>query len=187
WKKADQDVFILALVFNPYIRAQAFKNGSPFQSVAGLWNIVYHTYKWFYDEEPDSKFRRNFTSYLAGTGLWSDERMSFKYHSEDAENRNTFVNLVQVWREHQAGDSINGANGMVCFAMHIMSMVPNSASTERFFSCMTGTHAKVRNRMHAEKSRKIVVLKDHIQRKHGAPPTHKRKRDQSDAGSSSSH
>ncbi|KAE9383708.1 hypothetical protein BT96DRAFT_1008867 [Gymnopus androsaceus JB14] len=123
---ADRSVdACIPLVFNPYIRAQAFKNGSPFQSVAGLWNIVYHTY-----------------NYLAGTGLWSDERMSFKYHSEDAENRNTFVNLVQVWREHQAGDSINEANGMVCFAMHIMSMVPNSASTERFFSCMTGTHTK---------------------------------------------
>ncbi|KAE9393305.1 hypothetical protein BT96DRAFT_999552 [Gymnopus androsaceus JB14] len=38
--------------------------------------------------------------------------MSLKYYSEDAQNWNTFVNLVLVWREHQAGNSMDGANGM---------------------------------------------------------------------------
>ncbi|KAE9383230.1 hypothetical protein BT96DRAFT_844344, partial [Gymnopus androsaceus JB14] len=150
-----------------------FKNGSLFQSVAGLWNIVCCTFKWFYNKNPDGEFWRNFTNYVASMGTWSDEQMSLKYHSKDAQNWNTFVNLVLVWREHQAGNSMDGANGMVHFAMHIESMVPNSASMEQFFSRITGTHTEVRNYMDAEKSQKIVVLKDHIQQKHGVPPTYK--------------
>lgn len=86
------------------------------------------------------------------------------------------MNIVQIWREH-AGDSMDIAgSSMVDMAMRIESMVPNSAATEHFFSLVTGTHTKVRNRMSAEKARKTVVLKQHIQREHGAPPSYRRKR-----------
>lgn len=87
WKNADQDVFILALVFNPYIRRKAFKDGISFRTVAGLWEVVRRTYMRFYDKEPDGIFRKNFTEYLGGTGKWSDERMSLVYHRDDAKTQ----------------------------------------------------------------------------------------------------
>lgn len=69
---------------------------------------------------------------------------------------------------------------MVDMAMRIESMVPNSASTECFFSLLTGTHTKVRNRMGAEKAHKTVVLKQHIHREHGAPPSYQQKHSHGD-------
>ncbi|KAE9396173.1 hypothetical protein BT96DRAFT_996988 [Gymnopus androsaceus JB14] len=88
-----------------------------------------------------------FTKYLGGTGKWSDERMSLRYHRDNAKSRNTYVNIVQIWREHSSNPSNAAGSSMVDMAMRIESMAPNSASTERFFSLLTGTHTKVRNWM----------------------------------------
>lgn len=86
------------------------------------------------------------------------------------------MNIVQIWREHADDSTDIAGSSMVDMAMRIESMVPNSAATEHFFSLVTGTHTKVRNRMGAEKAHKTVVLKQHIQREHGAPPSYRRKR-----------
>ncbi|KAJ3730315.1 hypothetical protein C8R42DRAFT_715012 [Lentinula raphanica] len=71
-----------------------------------------------------------------------------------------------------------GSNGMVVMAMRICSIVPNSASAERIFSRFAAVHTKARNRMTPERTRKIVILSNHIQRKHGVPPDYKHRRNE---------
>ncbi|KAE9384154.1 hypothetical protein BT96DRAFT_1008363 [Gymnopus androsaceus JB14] len=136
WKKVDQDVFILTLIFNPYIRRSLFKKRGPFQTFAGLWAIIHRVYIWFYNKEPDYEFRREFGNYILGIRKWTSDLMSLDYHREDAKKRNTYVNIVQLWCKHQSNDpsDITGANGMVDMALRLSSMVPNSAATERVFS-----------------------------------------------------
>ncbi|THU81342.1 hypothetical protein K435DRAFT_617015, partial [Dendrothele bispora CBS 962.96] len=175
--RADQDIFILAVVFNPYIRNKAFRRNHSIRTIGGLWVIVSRVYKRFYDKLPDRDFRRAFTEYISGTGRWSYDGMSLRYHLDDAKAENTFVDRVNVWRELvDDPNNYDGANGMVCLAMRICSMVPNSAATERIFSRFGNVHTKTRNRMGAKKTRQIVILSNHIQGIHGAPPTYKRKR-----------
>ncbi|THU82318.1 hypothetical protein K435DRAFT_691755, partial [Dendrothele bispora CBS 962.96] len=142
---------------------------SPFRSTLELFALAAKVFKRFYNKSPDGIFRKAFSEYLAHAGMWSDERMSLEYFSNDARERNTFVDVVSIWREKLMSENLNdvdGANGLVVLAMRIMSMVPNSASTERIFSRFGAVHTKARNRMSAEKTRKIVVLRTHIDRKH---------------------
>ncbi|THV00909.1 hypothetical protein K435DRAFT_656298, partial [Dendrothele bispora CBS 962.96] len=181
WKKVDQDVFILGVIFNPYIRKKAFKAGSPFRSTSELFALAAKVFKRFYNKSPDGIFRKAFSEYLAHAGMWSDERMSLEYFSNDAHERNTFVDVVSIWHEKLMSENLNdvdGANGLVVLAMRIMSMVPNSASTERIFSRFGAVHTKAQNRMSAEKTRKIVVLRTHIDRKHRTAPNYKQKHNQ---------
>ncbi|THU99524.1 hypothetical protein K435DRAFT_608724, partial [Dendrothele bispora CBS 962.96] len=181
WKKVDQDVFILAITFNPYLRKKAFKSGSPFRSTSKLFSLASQVFKRFYGRAPDSFFRRAFSEYLSNTGMWSDERMSLEYFRNNAREHDTYVDMVGIWREKLMSETlsdIDGANGLVVLAMRIMSMVPNSASTERTFSKFGAVHTKARNRMGFEKTRKIVVIDTHIARIHGVAPTYKRKRNE---------
>jgi hypothetical protein len=75
WAKADQSVFILAVILNPYIRASAFSNTSPYRTFDKLWELVDITYIRFYGLHPNTEFRVAFSHYIRGTGDWNDEKM----------------------------------------------------------------------------------------------------------------
>jgi hypothetical protein len=53
----------------------------------------------------------------------------------------------------------NGIAGFVALAMRIVSIVPNTAATERLFSKFGIIHTKLRNRLHPDKVRKQVVVR----------------------------
>jgi hypothetical protein len=74
WKKVDREIFILALVFNPYIRTDAFAPDSTFRSVGTLWPIVVRAYKRLFQttDEPDLAFRRDFGDYLRRSGVFAE-------------------------------------------------------------------------------------------------------------------
>ncbi|KAJ3764733.1 hypothetical protein FB446DRAFT_795789 [Lentinula raphanica] len=133
-----------------------------------IYGTVETLFKQFYDKNPDSEFRRTFSDYLGRAGKWLDERMSLAWFRQDAKEQNTSVDIVRVWQEQIMSDvnDTRGSNGMVVMAMWICSIVPNSASAERIFSRFAAVHTKARNRMTPEHTRKIIILSNHIQRKH---------------------
>ncbi|KAF5353605.1 hypothetical protein D9758_013785 [Tetrapyrgos nigripes] len=174
WKKVDQEVFILAVIFNPFIQQCAFKSGGPFHSTADRWHVICWVFRQFYGRTPDAKFHKAFTKYMAGTGKWSHEMMDLDYFCQDAKEwlsltemqPDTYVNIVQIWEEHLMSsdkNDVSGVNGMVVLATRIMSMVPNSAGIEQRFSKFGAVHTKPQDLV-------ITVLDDHIQQKHGTQP-----------------
>lgn len=64
---------------------------------------------------------------------------------------------------------------MIALAMRILSIVPNSAATERAFSLMGIIHTDLRNRLDAERVRQTVLVRHDIDRTHGRPARKKRK------------
>ena len=58
---------------------------------------------------------------------------------------------------------------MIALAMRILSVVPNSAATERTFSLMGIIHTDHRNWLDPERVRKAVLVRSDIDRKHGHP------------------
>ncbi|THV01073.1 hypothetical protein K435DRAFT_929989, partial [Dendrothele bispora CBS 962.96] len=97
--------------------------------------------------------------------------MDLKGSRESANQRGTFVNLVKLWRDFEVEDNHNGANGMVRLAMRILSMVPNSASTERILSRFGSIHTKARSRLHVQKVRKMTIVSQDIERVYGTGPS----------------
>lgn len=50
WKKADQEVFILAILFNPYVRKKCFNRENPLFTEASLWGMVTRCYSRMFPE-----------------------------------------------------------------------------------------------------------------------------------------
>ncbi|KAF5386718.1 hypothetical protein D9615_002122 [Tricholomella constricta] len=143
WANADRPIFILAMVLDPYIRANFFAKESlyPYQR---LFNTL---------GEPNHAFRTAFGHYMHWTGEWSDEAMGLPYHKKAA-----------VQEEKSA---------LVEMAMRIHSATPNSAATEQIFSQFGIKHSKHQDRTHPEKIRKEVLLKMNTLSKFGPSPRQK--------------
>lgn len=82
WANADQDIFILCLILNPYIRTDAFHPNSPFRTMNGVWPIFRAAYVRMYDVEPDLECQTALSQHLQQLGNWTDESMSLKEHEE---------------------------------------------------------------------------------------------------------
>ncbi|OJA12312.1 hypothetical protein AZE42_12294, partial [Rhizopogon vesiculosus] len=93
------------------------------------------------------------------------------------------VNLIQLWRELDTitsglGTDSTGStsvSSLIHLAMHILSIVPNSAAMERILSQFGVIHNKVRNRLDPEKVRKQALVKSDTIAQHGSLRQRKRK------------
>jgi hypothetical protein len=97
WANADQDIFILSLILNPYIRTDAFHTNSPFRTMRGVWPIFKAAYLWMYDVEPDLECQTALSQYLQRLGNWTDEGMSLKEHETLAKKAVRNFLLCQVF------------------------------------------------------------------------------------------
>ncbi|THU86689.1 hypothetical protein K435DRAFT_607976, partial [Dendrothele bispora CBS 962.96] len=171
--RADRNIFILAVVFNPYIRSKAFNPSNQISTPGRIWLLVRAAFTRFSKgQEPDDEFREAFRDYYGGIGSWSDLNMGLADYHSAAQKRGGYVHLVKLWRDFEIEDSTgsecsNGVNGMVRLAMRILRIVPNSASTERVLSRFGSIHTKSRNRLHAEKVRSMTIVAQQIERTHG--------------------
>lgn len=86
------------------------------------------------------------------------------------------MNLIHIWRNmdqiriglHDMRSlTNNGRSGFIRLAIHILSIVPNSAATERLFSQFGIIHSKLRNRLSVEKVRKQALVRSDTITRHG--------------------
>jgi hypothetical protein len=76
WKKTNQDVFIVAVFLNPYIRAKLFRQ--QFLTEAQLYNITERVYECVMRCKADLGFMDAFDSYKQSHGEFSDDNMSLR-------------------------------------------------------------------------------------------------------------
>lgn len=69
WAKADQDVFIAALLLNPYIRGRCFANGSSFLTPAGLYGIVKRVYERVMRVVAELELHQAFRDYMSNAHM----------------------------------------------------------------------------------------------------------------------
>ncbi|KAF9028143.1 hypothetical protein BDZ89DRAFT_776946 [Hymenopellis radicata] len=69
WKNADQEIFIAALILNPFYRTAPFNTLSCFNN-ASVTRLLIALYKRLYKVAPPADFHSTLTSYLHGTGLF---------------------------------------------------------------------------------------------------------------------
>lgn len=79
----------------------------------------------------------------------------------------TDIDIVRIWRQlDQPEKECKGRLQLVRLAIHLLSVTPNIASSERLFSEMGIIHTKLRNRLGHEKVRDTSVLKAALKRVH---------------------
>ena len=86
------------------------------------------------------------------------------------------MNLIHIWwnmdqirigLHDMRSLTNNGRSGFIRLAIHILSIVPNSAATERLFSQFGIIHSKLRNRLSVEKVRKQALVRSDTITQHG--------------------
>lgn len=157
WKKADQDIFIVAIFLNPFIRDTLFKK--EFLTEAKLYNIVERVYERILRCSADGNldFLRAFEDYKRSQGEFSDDNMSLALMKLKFEHSNAPLDLQLIWSRIDK-DVDHGQNGLVKLAMRIYTVVANSAGCELVFSNFGITHTKLRNKLDAEKVHKSGVV-----------------------------
>jgi hypothetical protein len=75
WAKQDQDVFILAVILNPWIQISAFAQDSEYRQGIKVIELACAAYKRFFQTSPNAEFESAVASYISRRDRWSDERM----------------------------------------------------------------------------------------------------------------
>lgn len=63
WLPMEQELFIIAVYLNPYIRGAAFSTTNPVVKPINLYNIAKQLFQRFFDIEPDLDFHAAFFDY----------------------------------------------------------------------------------------------------------------------------
>lgn len=71
WATTDQEIFIAAVILNPFYKSSPF---SPLQFMtnAGIQSMLSHLWQRFYQTEPPTELYKQITGYLHNTGIFSD-------------------------------------------------------------------------------------------------------------------
>lgn len=78
WKNAgdERDLYLLAIVLNPYMRLLPLRKNNPLFTRQGLWQILKRCYTRIMPQQPaDNALHSAFLAYLEGIGEWSCDSM----------------------------------------------------------------------------------------------------------------
>jgi hypothetical protein len=173
WAKADQDVFIAAVILNLFIKALAFCPSLPFLTQAGILSLLRRLYKHFFSptetaEDLAENMQLLFTNaedYFAERGICADMPTYADSIEKEARDHGKSPDPIEVY---------HGISPISCIAppplfkltYHVLSICPNSASCERLFSVFGNTLTKLRNRLGNKTLMSLAELKMHIHDEH---------------------
>jgi hypothetical protein len=102
WAKQDQDVFILAIIFNPWIRVSAFAQDSEYRQAGKVAELASAVYTRLFKVSPDLQFKFAIGAYIHRLECWSDERMGLNHYMPSGTNivRAPFFGSVGFTENH---------------------------------------------------------------------------------------
>ncbi|KAJ7937874.1 ribonuclease H-like domain-containing protein, partial [Mycena leptocephala] len=152
WKalKHDQDFYILAVFFNPFLCAFFFNDDDTHSlSCVGLYHVVKRVYTRIFQLSDDSAVPSalfaQYLDYYDGRGRYTSEKMALKEFKTMFNNQDTVVLMNAIWR---------GVKGELAqIALRILAMIANSGGNERAFSVLGCTYSdKTRNLLNPERA-----------------------------------
>ncbi|KAE9384779.1 hypothetical protein BT96DRAFT_841740, partial [Gymnopus androsaceus JB14] len=160
WKAVDQEIFILALLFNPYIWNKVFNKTK--LSHTDLWHITCCTFLWFTGVNPcpslaNLEFLQAFDDYILNHGSFSDATIF----------QGCIVDLLALWC-CQGATNVNGCGGLMGIALCILQMVGNLASTECIFSVFGLTHSSMCNWLAPDTVHDLTIVRMDCHHEHKA-------------------
>ncbi|EJD50040.1 hypothetical protein AURDEDRAFT_161064 [Auricularia subglabra TFB-10046 SS5] len=135
WDKADQEVFIAAVLLNPYVRHACFSNALPRNTAVETCIRVYER---IFRQPGTVEFWEVCHRYLRRVDPYSDASFALAYHEKVAERDDEEPNLVAIWEAQQLPTASTlgekAHNALVLLAIRILSVVANSGACEHGFS-----------------------------------------------------
>ncbi|CAE6454793.1 unnamed protein product [Rhizoctonia solani] len=167
WGKADQDPFILAVFLNPFIRARLFSRQNTSLNRSALYGVVKRVFRRVFCRENDLELYEAFLDYYDSRNEFHPDRWDYEEQRAMHERAGKLLNMIHVWSGLLAYKTPNsGRHQLAHLAIHVLSIVANSAGCERLFSEMGHIHTKRRNRLGYQKVFDTAVVRMDLKRKH---------------------
>ncbi|KAJ7637806.1 ribonuclease H-like domain-containing protein [Mycena rosella] len=165
WLPMEQDVFILAVYLNPYIRCAAFSTKNPVVKPINLYQIAKRLFHKFFDVEPNLDFHEAFFNCSKDLREFSSQYMNLAEMKQLYQRENKCVSITKVWEQLDTGES-NDRNRLVKLALWVLSIVANSAGSERGFSKFGLFLTKLRSQLSIQKVKKMTNVDMDLKRQH---------------------
>ncbi|CDO68878.1 hypothetical protein BN946_scf185000.g21 [Trametes cinnabarina] len=160
WAKADQAIFVAAVILNPLYRLQPFAELSEFVDMELEHLMVQLWKRLFRAEEAPQDLYDDFSDYLHKQGRFKRLEDHLKSKLERAQAQNIPIDPLDIWKA--AGVSGRPEPPLTMLAKRILSVCANSASCERLFSIFGQLLTKQRNRMGSATLTALAELKMHL-------------------------
>jgi hypothetical protein len=178
WEKTDQEIFIAAVLLNPFYRSAPFAT-LPFLNNAGIHALLDRLWTRFYQQPPPMDFYEHVNDYLKGTGYFYNLESHCRNKLVQADRNVCHITIIsRVVLDFSLGPQNESPDPLVVYedfsfagheppafillARRILSICANSASCERLFSIFGTTLTKLRNRLGMQTMTAISELKMHI-------------------------
>ncbi|KAF4622376.1 hypothetical protein D9613_009287 [Agrocybe pediades] len=161
WNKSDQDVFIAAVILNPFLQTAPFNPDPLMVSVGAVYSLFERLWMRFFETDtvPDTLYTDT-RDYLNGEGFFLNMAKSIKVFRNRAAGMNKTPDPFDVYRDITLPKV--QPSPFITLAYHILSICPNSASCERLFSLFGLILTKLRTRMSKTVLVNLAELKMHI-------------------------
>ncbi|GBE86226.1 hypothetical protein SCP_0901050 [Sparassis crispa] len=161
WGKADQEVFIAAVILNPYHKINPF-HPLPIFTHANIYALLCRLWGHFYGTSftVPLSLHTELRKYFAGTGFYASLQTYMKSLDDLAIAKGNVPDPLEVWN----GFTFSGMEPppLIRLAIRILSICANSASCERLFSTLGLILTKLRTRMGTSLLIDFVELKMHL-------------------------
>ncbi|ETW84645.1 hypothetical protein HETIRDRAFT_48430 [Heterobasidion irregulare TC 32-1] len=136
-----------------------------------------------YGREANLDFWKACTEYHHCQGRFSDENMALSFVQQACKKEGKELDVVRVWHaleDEKAGPDFNGHQGLIKLAIRLLSIIVNSAGSERSFTKFGNIHTKLHNRQSTSSMHKITTVHIDIERDHANSKHQRLKRKFSD-------
>ncbi|KAF8256976.1 hypothetical protein EI94DRAFT_1761551, partial [Lactarius quietus] len=165
WAAVDQDPFIAAIILNPFLRGDFLARQHIALTPIGLCNMLKRLHSRVFQMDVDTSFHAAFMDYFNRREEFSPESMALVDWADMAKKKGQEVNPVEIWEGIDTREE-TGRNRLTILAIHILSVVVNSAGCERAFSHMGLVHTGIHSKLGVEKVHKTTMVGMDIKRSH---------------------
>ncbi|KAI9442952.1 ribonuclease H-like domain-containing protein [Lactarius indigo] len=172
WAKADQDIFIAAVLLNPFVKTAAFSPRVSFLTRAGVFTLLKRLYQRFFSitESPDQLSANINTLFTNIQDYFSEHGGDLAAYAgpikDRAQANGVSPDPVELYEGMVPITAGSPPTPLFKLALHILSICPNSASCKRLFSVFGNTLTKLRNRLGKSTLTSLAELKMHIHDEH---------------------
>ncbi|KAG8686761.1 hypothetical protein FRC11_008404, partial [Ceratobasidium sp. 423] len=106
WAACDQDIHILAVFLNPFVRADLFPKSNIDFNPASIFTLVLRVWARLFRQPAElapTGLRRATIDYYNWREEFSDERMHLKLAATEAREKGQDIDLVDIWSQLDTG------------------------------------------------------------------------------------
>ncbi|KAF8147856.1 ribonuclease H-like domain-containing protein, partial [Crassisporium funariophilum] len=164
WAKSDQDVFIAAIILNPFLKLAPLKRDPRLISMGSIMNLLSRLWTRFYSVPCPTELYEELRNYIGNHEVYQELPTVCSTLKATAASKNQSPDPLRAYEDIM----IVGfePTPLIRLAIHILSICPNSASCERLFSTFGLILTKLRTRLGKKRVVDLAECKMHVRDEH---------------------